>query len=264
MSFSTSQLQNLASYLARVSDSISTIVTAPEVFQTSSVGEIVVQPYRKQRGNYGPDPDFDTQEEFIDKTIVAESLTHMNREKRRKMEVEEFEEDEPFEQLSARLLVDVPFVRLAQMNAIAMHTERYSTLRLGLERNRVDRIHHIAHSILGLRQAQRMNKDDRIHGIITKIASLLQFCKDTTDALENTIADIGKAKSDFEEVFSGELVFIKANSTDSHGESCVSHCEEVIGMICRDGKLIEVSVRVELLRWSRLHERLKTVDDLKG
>lgn len=263
-SFSTSQLQNLASYLTRVSDSIGALVSSSERFQTSSVGEIVIQPYRKQRENYGPDPDFETEEESITPKVVEESLTQMNREKRRRTDLEEIEEEETFEQLSARLLIDESFVRLAQTNSIAMHTERYSTLRSGLERNRVDRIHHIAHTILGLKHAQRLSKSDRIHGIITKIADLLRWSKDMTVALENTIADIGRAKGDIEKVSDGELVFIRANSTDSHGEPCVSHCEEVKGWICRGENIVEVNVRVGLLKWSRLHERLKTVDDLKG
>lgn len=229
------------------------------------LGEVVLQPFKKQRQNFGPAQDMAAADEIITSNVVAASLKHMTKERKSRKGIHDDDADEKYEEISSKLLADAAFLERARINSVVAVNEHFPILQRALEKNRADRIHHFA-KLLGLNPPKSQAKRDRIHSIVRHIWDLLKFCQtDMIKKLEECVADVGKVEKELlrTDIPVGSLVLIAANARDAQGDACLTECDEVVGWVLRTTAIDKIAIRLDKMKWGKLEERLKKVDDLK-
>lgn len=227
----------------------------------TEMGDVVQQPFLKQRGNYG------LSESQITAEVVATSSQEMNKIKRNKRAEEDGEEDPvvSFIELAAPLLRDELFLKKAQENKDDVGRQDYPALRSGLDRNTKPRLAGISQHILGIHVAKSSSKPDRIDSIVAKVAdALFPASRDPAFPLvEQRLSDFAVVTNGDGEIPEGTLVFLEANSLDSLGQPCTVECDHLVGWIIKDARVAVVEVAMKSLRWARLSERVKDIKDLR-
>ncbi len=216
-----------------------------------------VKAFVKQAGNYGTS----IAEDILETS--AEVLNKVKRKSKKKNNVKDVS-DEAFEKFRDEIFAEEDFevkLRDAEANYNCLN---FRTLRSALERNTSKRLYGIATFILGLSLSTSLRKSKIIDSIVKVIDSQGLKVPD----LELVVADVGVVVEDNLEnqLFKGEVVWLKANSTTNLGDSAVTVCldDPLRGYVTRgNSTVVEIEVLPKLIRWGRLSENCKTLDDLK-
>lgn len=170
-----------------------------------------------------------------------------------------------FAQFCAALKADESFALRARGNMLSSEVEDFRPLRANLEKNTKARLFAISQLIIQVQTIAKTSKKTRI------VDAILNFIKEklnehgrVSDGFSEKIGDFGVVRQNVgDELRAGDLILLTVNSSDALGDDCTQACDCMGGWVVGPSAVREVEISSSILRWGKLSEKRKDIDDLQ-